>query len=143
MSLQDLHFYVAMAGTVAFAGSAVLSVADRKVDLFTAVVLGLGTQVRAHVERRFSMPFDHPAARITDYVRCLRAIWDSFQTGTMPAYKGPFYQCTLLNPYFDPGPIDGKVGAQTMRAVENFQRRKGLERGGLTFSTLEALGVKI
>ncbi len=44
---------------------------------------------------------------------------------------------------FDPGPIDGSIGAQTMRAVDNFQRQKGLERGGLTLTTLEALGVKI
>lgn len=68
--------------------------------------LGLGTQVRAHVERRFSMPFDHPAARITDYVRCVRAIWDTFQNGTKPAYEGEFYQFRLINPFFNPGPID-------------------------------------
>ena len=68
--------------------------------------LGLGTQVRAHVERRFSMPFDHPAARVTDYIHCLRAIWDNFQNETKPGYKGPFYQFTLMNPFFTPGPID-------------------------------------
>lgn len=68
--------------------------------------LGLGTQVRAHVERRFSMPFDHPAARITDYVRCIRAIWDTFQNGTTPDYRGQFYQFTLINSMFTAGPID-------------------------------------
>lgn len=68
--------------------------------------LGLGTQVRAHVERRFSMPFAHPAARITDYIRCLRAIWDTFQHGTRPRYEGPFYRFTLMNPFFNPGPIE-------------------------------------
>ena len=68
--------------------------------------LGVGTQVRAHVERRFSMPFDRPAARVTDYIRCVRAIWDSFQNGTRPAYEGPFYRFRLMNPFFDPGPID-------------------------------------
>ena len=68
--------------------------------------LGLGTQVRAHVERRFSMPFDRPAARVTDYVRCVRAIWDTFQNGTRPAYDGEFYRFRLMNPFFDPGPID-------------------------------------
>ncbi|GIX49207.1 MAG: LLM class F420-dependent oxidoreductase [Candidatus Tectimicrobiota bacterium] len=67
--------------------------------------LGLGTQVRAHVERRFSMPFEHPAARVTDYIRCLRAIWDTFQNGTPPRYEGPFYRFTLINPFFNPGPI--------------------------------------
>lgn len=67
--------------------------------------LGLGTQVRAHVERRFSMPFDHPAARVADYIRCVRAIWDTFQHDTRPQYQGPFYQFRLMNPFFNPGPI--------------------------------------
>jgi len=68
--------------------------------------LGLGTQVRAHVERRFSMSFDHPAARVTDYIHCLRSIWNTFQTGAKPDHKGPFYQFTLMNPFFTPGPIE-------------------------------------
>lgn len=67
--------------------------------------LGLGTQVRAHVERRFSMPFDRPAARVTDYIRCIRAIWDTFQNDMRPAYEGEFYQFRLMNPFFNPGPI--------------------------------------
>lgn len=67
--------------------------------------LGVGTQVRAHVERRFSMPFDRPAARITDYIRCLRAIWNTFQTGARPDYSGEFYRFHLINPFFNPGPI--------------------------------------
>lgn len=68
--------------------------------------LGIGTQVRAHVERRFSMPFEHPAARVTDYIRCVRAIWDTFQNGTRPDYQGQFYRFTLMNPFFNPGPIE-------------------------------------
>jgi probable F420-dependent oxidoreductase len=67
--------------------------------------LGLGTQVRAHVERRFSMPFEHPAARVTDYIRCVRAIWETFQNGTRPNYEGPFYRFKLMNPFFNPGPL--------------------------------------
>ena len=68
--------------------------------------LGLGTQVRAHIERRFSMPFDHPAARVTDYIRCVRAVWDTFQNGARPRYEGPYYQFRLMNPFFNPGPIE-------------------------------------
>ncbi|MEM7465414.1 MAG: TIGR03617 family F420-dependent LLM class oxidoreductase [Pseudomonadota bacterium] len=68
--------------------------------------LGLGTQVRAHVERRFSAQFDRPAARVTDYIRCVRAIWDCYQNGTKPKYNGEFYQFNLMNPFFQPGPID-------------------------------------
>ncbi|HLT02128.1 MAG TPA: TIGR03617 family F420-dependent LLM class oxidoreductase, partial [Geminicoccaceae bacterium] len=70
------------------------------------LLLGLGTQVRAHVERRFSAAFEHPAARIVDYVRCLRAIWDTFQNGTRPAYEGRFYRFTLISDFFNPGPIE-------------------------------------
>ena len=70
------------------------------------LLLGLGTQVRAHIERRFSAEFAHPAERIVDYVRCLRAIWDTFQNGTRPAYDGRFYRFTLISDFFNPGPIE-------------------------------------
>jgi len=70
------------------------------------LMLGLGTQVRPHVERRFSAEFDHPAARVVDYIDCLRAIWSTFQTGARPRYEGRFYRFTLINDFFNPGPID-------------------------------------
>ena len=70
------------------------------------LLLGLGTQVRPHVERRFSAEFDHPAARIVDYIDCLRAIWTTFQTGARPRHEGRFYRFTLINDFFNPGPID-------------------------------------
>lgn len=69
-------------------------------------LLGLGTQVRPHVERRFSTEFDHPAARVVDYIDCLRAIWRTFQSGARPDYEGRFYRFTLINDFFNPGPID-------------------------------------
>jgi probable F420-dependent oxidoreductase len=68
--------------------------------------LGLGTQVRAHVERRFSADFEHPAARVTDYIRCLRAIWETFQSGAKPNYEGPYYRFKLMNEMFTGGSID-------------------------------------
>lgn len=68
--------------------------------------LGLGTQVRAHIERRYSMPYDPPVSRLVDYLRCVRAIWETFQTGAKPAYEGKYYRFTLMNPMFNPGPID-------------------------------------
>ena len=70
------------------------------------LMLGLGTQVRPHIERRFSAAFDHPAARVVDYIDCLRAIWSTFQTGARPRYEGRFYRFTLINDFFNPGPID-------------------------------------
>ena len=68
--------------------------------------LGLGTQVRAHIERRYSMPYDPPVSRLMDYVRCMRAIWDTFQTGAKPSYEGKFFHFTLMNPMFNAGPND-------------------------------------
>jgi probable F420-dependent oxidoreductase len=69
-------------------------------------MLGLGTQVRAHVERRFSAVFDQPVERLRDYILALRAIWRSFQGGARLNYRGEFYQHTLMSPFFNPGPIE-------------------------------------
>jgi probable F420-dependent oxidoreductase len=69
-------------------------------------VLGLGTQVKAHITRRFSMPWDRPAARLREYILALRAIWESFQTEKPLQVEGEYYQHTLMTPFFDPGPID-------------------------------------
>ena len=68
--------------------------------------LGLGTQVKAHITRRFSMPWDRPAARLREYILALRAIWKSFQTEEPLQFEGDFYRHTLMTPFFDPGPID-------------------------------------
>jgi probable F420-dependent oxidoreductase len=69
-------------------------------------ILGLGTQVKAHIERRFSMPWGRPATRLEDYILALRAIWRSFQTKEPLDYRGEFYQHTLMTPFFNPGPIE-------------------------------------
>ena len=67
--------------------------------------LGLGTQVRAHIERRFSMPYDRPVKRIKEYVAALRHIWGAFQGEHRLSFKGDFYRFDLMSPFFDPGPI--------------------------------------
>lgn len=67
-------------------------------------VLGLGTQVKAHIERRFGMPWSHPAARMAEFVRALRAIWSSWQDGTPLDFRGEFYTHTLMTPFFAPKP---------------------------------------
>ncbi|MGI9049936.1 MAG: TIGR03617 family F420-dependent LLM class oxidoreductase [Rubrobacteraceae bacterium] len=69
-------------------------------------ILGLGTQVKAHVERRFGMPWGRPVARLREYILALRAIWESFQTEGSPDFEGEFYRHTLMNPFFNPGPIE-------------------------------------
>jgi len=65
-------------------------------------ILGLGSQVQAHIERRFSMPWGRPAARMRDYVLAVRAIWAAFESGRL-SYRGAFYTHTLLTPAFSPG----------------------------------------
>ncbi|GAA1518350.1 TIGR03617 family F420-dependent LLM class oxidoreductase [Nocardioides humi] len=64
--------------------------------------LGLGTQVKAHVTRRFSMPWSRPAARMREYVLALRAIWDAWETGGRLSFDGEFYTHTLMTPMFVP-----------------------------------------
>ncbi|MBX7212660.1 MAG: TIGR03617 family F420-dependent LLM class oxidoreductase [Thermoflexales bacterium] len=68
-------------------------------------VLGLGTQVKAHIERRFGMTWDHPAPRLREYVLAIRAIWRAWQTGEPLAFRGEFFKLTLMTPFFNPGPI--------------------------------------
>jgi probable F420-dependent oxidoreductase len=68
-------------------------------------MLGLGTQVRAHITRRFSTEWGQPAARLRDYVLALRHIWRSWQDSAPLSYQGEFYEFSLMTPFFDPGPI--------------------------------------
>jgi probable F420-dependent oxidoreductase len=66
--------------------------------------LGLGSQVRQHIERRYSMPWTHPAARMEEFIAAVRAIWNSWATGERLAFRGTFYQHTLMTDFFNPGP---------------------------------------
>ena len=67
-------------------------------------VLGLGTQVRAHNERRFDVRWEHPAPRMGEYIQALRAIWRTWETGEKLDYRGKFYNFTLMTPEFSPKP---------------------------------------
>jgi probable F420-dependent oxidoreductase len=69
------------------------------------LVLGLGTQIKPHVTRRYGMPWSQPAARMTEYVAALRAIWHSWQTGDPLDFRGDFYEHTLMPPLFSPGEL--------------------------------------
>lgn len=66
--------------------------------------LGLGSQVRPHIERRFAMPWSHPAARMEEFIAAIRAIWQSWATGERLSFRGTFYQHTLMTDFFSPGP---------------------------------------
>jgi probable F420-dependent oxidoreductase len=105
------------------------------------LLLGLGTQVRAHVERRFSAAFEHPAARIVDYIRCVRAIWETFQNGTRPAYEGRFYRFTLISDFFNPGPIEHPAIPVSLAGVgEPMARAAGLVADGFHVHPLHSAG---
>ena len=67
-------------------------------------VLGLGSQIRPHIERRFSEHWSRPAARMREMVGALHAIWDSWEHTTPLRFEGEFYRHTLMTPAFDPGP---------------------------------------
>ncbi len=67
-------------------------------------ILGLGTQVKAHIERRFSMPWGKPVTRMREIVRATKTILDSGQTGERLKFEGEYYQHTLMNPTFSPQP---------------------------------------
>lgn len=66
--------------------------------------LGLGSQVKPHIERRFSMPWSRPAARMEEFVAAVRAIWHAWATGERLMFRGEFYKHTLMTEFFDPGP---------------------------------------
>ncbi len=68
--------------------------------------LGLGSQIQTHIEKRFSMPWSQPAARMSEFIAALRAIWDCWQNGTKLDFRGDFYQHTLMTPFFNPGPCE-------------------------------------
>jgi probable F420-dependent oxidoreductase len=65
-------------------------------------VLGLGTQVRAHIQRRFGSVWARPAARMAEYIDALRAIWTAWETGEDLDFKGEFFEHTLMPPNFRP-----------------------------------------
>ena len=68
--------------------------------------LGLGTQVRAHIERRFGMKASPAGPWIREYVRAVRAVWDHWQNGTKLDVQGEHYTINLMVPLFNPGPIE-------------------------------------
>jgi len=70
-------------------------------------ILGLGTQVQAHIERRFGMPWPQsPAGKLREFVNAVRAFWRTWQDGEPLEVRGEYYRLSLMSPFFNPGPID-------------------------------------
>lgn len=80
-------------------------------------VLGLGSQIQAHIVRRFSMPWSAPAERMREYILAMQAIWRSWQDGEKLDFRGEFYQHTLMTPMFRPEPSPWGPPAITVAAV--------------------------
>jgi probable F420-dependent oxidoreductase len=133
-------------------------------------ILGLGSQIRAHITKRYSMPWSRPAARMREMVLAIRAIWDSWDGIAPLAFDGEFYTHTLMTPAFNPGPhefgrakihlacvgplmtsIAAEVGDgvivhpfNTRRSLETITMPnidKGLQKAGRSRSDLEVLVV--
>jgi probable F420-dependent oxidoreductase len=128
--------------------------------------LGLGTQIKPHIEKRFSMPWSHPVERMRELVLAIRAIWARWHEGTKLDFRGDFYRHTLMTPFFDPGPnpyglpriflggvgprmteLAGEVAdgfivhpfgsERSMREVTVPAVRRGAERAGRTLADVE------
>ncbi len=102
-----LHFGTAIA--VSFARSPA-SIAYTAWDLAAQsngrFILGLGTQVKAHIERRFGQPWpESPVKKLREQIEVIRAIWDCWQNGTKLNYRGEYYKVTLMSPFFQPPPL--------------------------------------
>ena len=92
--------------TVAFARSP-MTLASSAFDLadYTGgrFILGIGSQVKSHIERRFSMPWSRPAARMREFILAMKAIWACWQEDAPLDFHGEFYSHTLMSPFFHPG----------------------------------------
>jgi len=69
------------------------------------LILGLGSQVKGHIERRFGMKWEAPAPKMREVVLAMRAVWKSWQEGTKLDFEGRFFRLDLMTPFFTPGPI--------------------------------------
>ncbi|MGV0771492.1 TIGR03617 family F420-dependent LLM class oxidoreductase [Mycobacterium syngnathidarum] len=84
--------------------------------------LGIGTQVRTHVVRRYGMPFEHPGPRLRDYVLAVKACFTAFRTGTLD-HHGDFYNLDFITPQWSPGPIDAPDPKVDIAAVNPWMLR--------------------
>jgi probable F420-dependent oxidoreductase len=116
-------------------------------------ILGLGSQIAPHIEKRFSMPWSHPAPRMREFIRALHAIWSCWNDGAPLQFRGEFYRHTLMTPFFAPppnphgrpavylaavGPAMTRVAAEVADGlfVHPFTTRRYLDE--VTIPTLEA-----
>jgi probable F420-dependent oxidoreductase len=90
-------------------------------------ILGLGTQIKPHIEKRFSMPWSHPVARMREFVQALHAIWSAWKDGTRLRFEGEFYTHKLMTPMFTPEPQPFSVPKVFIAAVGESMTEMGGE----------------
>jgi probable F420-dependent oxidoreductase len=103
--VEQIHLGTGIA--VAFARSPMtLAQTSYDIQAFSKgrLLLGLGSQIKPHIVKRFSMEWSHPAARMREFILALRAIWECWDNGTKLDFRGDFYNHTLMTPFFNPGP---------------------------------------
>jgi len=119
-ALNSKRLSLATGVAIAFARSP-MTVANIGWDLQAAsggrFIVGLGSQVKGHNERRFSVPWSAPAPRMREYVQALKAIWRNWKTGEALSFEGEHYTFTLMTPNFVPEPIDAPPPPVTIAAV--------------------------
>ncbi|MBH69613.1 MAG: LLM class F420-dependent oxidoreductase [Rhodospirillaceae bacterium] len=89
--------------------------------------LGLGTQIRAHNEKRFSAPWSPPAPRMKEYIQALKAIWNCWKFGEKLEFEGEHYTFTLMTPEFSPKPNEFSLPPVTLAAVGPMMIRTAAE----------------
>ncbi len=85
--------------------------------------LGIGSQIKAHLTRRFGMDFQPPVRRMKDYIKAMQAIWDCWQNGTRLDYDGVYYKHNLMIPYYNPGPLKTGVPEIHLAAINKLMCR--------------------
>jgi len=96
------------------------------------LILGLGSQVKGHIERRFGLKWESPAPKMQEVVRALKAVWESWQNGSKLDFQGRFYKLDLMTPFFSPGPIASpKIPVYVAGVNERMCRAAGEVADGL------------
>jgi probable F420-dependent oxidoreductase len=106
-ALETERIELATGIAVAFARNPMsTAVIGNDLQLYTKgrFILGLGSQIKPHIEKRFSMPWSEPAKRMREFILAMRAIWACWNEGDKLDFRGEFYRHTLMTPFFDPGP---------------------------------------
>jgi alkanesulfonate monooxygenase SsuD/methylene tetrahydromethanopterin reductase-like flavin-dependent oxidoreductase (luciferase family) len=93
-------------------------------------ILGLGTQVKAHIERRFGQPWpESVTGKLREQIQVIRAFWDCWQNGTKLNQRGEYYKITLMSPFFNPGPLPLTPNPSPTRAERKSETEVEAGRG--------------